>query len=64
MDNRNGLFDPSYVSPNAHDYEQLDLIYAHLDAESSIQSAPSSSGRGAARRDGGLTKITWIFHTR
>lgn len=64
MDDRNGLFDPTYVSPNAHDYEQLDLIYAHLDAAVSTQSAPSGSGRGKATRDRGLTKITWIFNAR
>lgn len=31
MDDINGLFDPAFVSPGAHDYQQLDSDYAHLD---------------------------------
>ncbi|MFN2525479.1 MAG: hypothetical protein ABR505_04355, partial [Actinomycetota bacterium] len=31
MDDLNGLFDPAFISPGAHDYAQLDSIYAHLD---------------------------------
>ncbi|MDQ3914443.1 MAG: hypothetical protein M3323_03795 [Actinomycetota bacterium] len=40
MDDVNGLFDPAFVSPGSHDYEQLDAIYAHLDGA-------SGGGKGA-----------------
>lgn len=36
MNDQEGLLDPAYVSPNAHDYEQLDLIYnGHVDGSNS-----------------------------
>lgn len=34
MDDTNGLFDPAFISPGSHDYQQLDAIYAHLDGAS------------------------------
>lgn len=46
MDDRNGLFDPAYVTPNAHDYEQLEIIYSHLDSFKSIASSAASSASG------------------
>lgn len=46
MDDQNGLFDAAYVSPNAHDYEQLETIYnSHV--ESSAPSGGASLGQGA-----------------
>jgi len=33
--------------PNAHDYEQLALIYAHLDSTTTVSSAPASKGKPA-----------------
>lgn len=30
--------------PNAHDYEQLEIIYAHLDSTSTVQSTPAQVG--------------------
>lgn len=49
MDDRNGLFDPSYVGPNAHDYEQLELIYnGHTDSTTTVGGATSSPGRSGA----------------
>lgn len=53
MDDRNGLFDPRYVSPNAHDFEQLETIYAHLDASSTVSAAPAGNGMHV------LTVIFW-----
>lgn len=49
MDDVNGLADPAYVSPNAHDDQQLGLIYAHLDATSTA----SAASAGASSPDGG-----------
>lgn len=40
MDDRNGLFDSAYLSPNAHDFAQLETIYdAHLDSTSTVSGA-------------------------
>ncbi|MBI4387216.1 MAG: hypothetical protein HY551_07525 [Elusimicrobia bacterium] len=36
MDDKNGLFDATYVSPDAHDYAQLETIYSSLDATSTV----------------------------
>lgn len=37
MDDVNGLFDPAYAGPNAHDYEELAAIYgSHNDATGTI----------------------------
>ncbi len=48
MDDRNGLFDSAYVSPNAHDYEQLATIYgSHPDTSSTVAAtAAAAFGRG------------------
>lgn len=44
MDDRNGLFDPAYVSPSAHDYEQLATMYmSHDDATSTVAPAPAAA---------------------
>jgi hypothetical protein len=36
-----GAYGPSNVDPNAHDFEQLEIIYAHLDSTSTIGSMPA-----------------------
>lgn len=50
-----GLFDSAYVSPNAHDYEQLETIYnAHTDGSNTYSTSSASSGPpgpGAAADD-------------
>ena len=43
--------DPPYEYPNAHDYEQLEIIYGHLDAYDSFGSQESGGGGGGG--DGG-----------
>lgn len=45
---------PSNEHPNAHDYEQLELIYAHLDSSTTIgASVPSGNGGGKGNGNGG-----------
>lgn len=60
--------------PNAHDYEQLETIYAHTDSTSTVSSTPATSGRVIHRRDGlrssyivedlgrGVRLHTFVFH--
>lgn len=36
-----GAFGPSNEHPNAHDFEQLESIYAHLDSSTTISAAPA-----------------------
>jgi hypothetical protein len=36
--------DPPYPSPNAHDFEQLEIIYSHLDSPASATSSQGASG--------------------
>jgi hypothetical protein len=72
MDDESGLFDAAYVSPNYHDFEELDAIYTHLDGtSSSTQSTQSTQAsehgndpNKRVERDGQYTKITWIFPAR
>lgn len=66
MDDRNGLFDPAYASPNAHDYGQLETIYAHLDATSTVAAGFFVDGgprpkNATVSRDGRYTVITWTW---
>ncbi len=42
-DDNNFLSDPLYIGPNAHDYEQLELIYGHLDSAALAQGGSSGS---------------------
>lgn len=44
---------PSNEHPNAHDYEQLELIYAHLDSSTTVGAAtlPGGNGRHAGQDD-------------
>ncbi|MDQ3982634.1 MAG: hypothetical protein M3271_08150, partial [Actinomycetota bacterium] len=53
MDDRNGLFDPAFVSPGPHDYEQLDAIYAHLDGASDGGRKPKGGPKGGGHSDSG-----------
>ena len=39
---------PSNVQPNAHDYEELESIYAHLDSTSTVAAGSSPSLPGNA----------------
>jgi hypothetical protein len=60
MDDRNGLFDPAYVSPNQHDYEQLETIYAHTDSTSTV--GQIARGKGVrVSHDGRYRVVTFIF---
>lgn len=43
--------DPSNEHPNKHDYDQLDLIYAHLDSTSTV-GATSAGGHGRGNGNG------------
>ncbi len=65
MDDVNGLFDPAYVSPNAHDFQEIDTIYTHLDAVGTSTMSAHRNDRSdpnkRVERDGQYTKITWIF---
>lgn len=61
MDDRNGLFDPAYVDPNAHDYDELAAIYAHVDAGGSALSRGTLSPRVTVTREGNLTHVAWII---
>lgn len=51
MDDIDGLFDPAYVSPGAHDYAQLDSIYAHLDS-----AGGGGGGKGSGKGGNGGNK--------
>jgi hypothetical protein len=44
MDDINGLFDPAFVGPGAHDFEQLGSIYAHRHSVAPAQQEPGNSG--------------------
>lgn len=48
MDDINGLFDASYVGAGAHDLQQLDSIYAHLDG-----TPTGGGGKGNGKGGGG-----------
>lgn len=69
MDDTGGLFDPAYVSPGAHDYEQLTTIYSsHLDTAAATPDGPGNSGTHASgrstvrvERDGDQTLVTVII---
>lgn len=44
MDDVNGLFDPAFVGPNAHDYEQLAAAYgSHADASTTVAQLAKSA---------------------
>lgn len=61
-DNNGTLNNPSYVSPNGHDYAQLDTIYAHLDGgASAARSANGGARPTSVQRIGGETVLTYIF---
>jgi len=48
MDYSDKLDNPS---PNAHDYEQLGIIYSHLDSTSTVSSTDATQGAVVYRRD-------------
>lgn len=51
MNDTAGLFDPAYVSPNAHDYDELALIYAHLDDTTTVGPSSATTGAGVGAGD-------------
>jgi hypothetical protein len=51
--------------PNAHDYEELELIYGHLDSTTTVSSAPAAAAAAAGNADeawGALVKVTNSGH--
>lgn len=64
MDDVNGLFDPTYVGPNQHDYDQLVAIYDHADGAGTSAARASDRVSVHVGREGGLLKITWVFPPR
>ncbi|MGH2783753.1 MAG: hypothetical protein ACRDJ1_00650 [Actinomycetota bacterium] len=58
-DANNTLNNPSHLSPNAHDYAQLETIYAHLDGGAKVASGGRANS-GFVQRIGGQTVITFI----
>jgi hypothetical protein len=51
---RNVTDDGISTHPNAHDYEQLELIYSHLDSSNTFKAAPA--GAGAANGERGFAE--------
>ena len=51
MNDIDGLFDPSYISPGPHDYAELDAIYAHLDTSGG--GGGGKGGKGGGNGKGG-----------
>lgn len=61
MNDRDGINDPAYISPDTHDYDQLVTIYGgHTDSATTIASAASAPAPGPGR----VTTYTWIFWAR
>jgi hypothetical protein len=73
-----GAYGPSNEHPNAHDFEQLGTMYAHLDSTSTVASAPASLPGNAppfsqaSRANGsvymddlgnGVRRVTHVFWT-
>lgn len=54
---RNATDDGISTHPNAHDYEQLEAIYAHLDSTSTV--AALSSGSAASGEEGPNNRADW-----
>ena len=65
MDDRNGLFDPAFVSPGPHDYQQLDAIYAHLDGTGGPGPKPDDGMKGGSTirvwQEGDMTVVQYVF---
>ena len=40
-----GIYGPSNLTPNAHDYEQLEKIYTHTDSTTTIKPTTASTGK-------------------
>lgn len=63
----NPLGPPSNEHPNAHDYDQLQTIYTHLDSSTTVgASAPAGPGKSSSSRvekvdEHGNGSLTWIF---
>ena len=62
-DNNNTLNNPAYLSPNSHDYQQLQTIYAHLDGGGALAAkASAGSGPDIIKRIGDDLVLTYIFY--
>jgi hypothetical protein len=70
MDDANGLTDSNYVSPNAHDFEQLAINYQHLDGVKTKPGKGNGKGQGNGSRpdrsmivtqSGNFVLVTYIF---
>lgn len=48
------------LTPNKHDYEELEIIYSHTDSYTTVGSAASS----AANASSGLRQISWVIWAR
>ncbi len=73
MDDVNGLFDPAYASPNAHDYEHLETIYnSHNDPTSTVAASPlvaasdeeGPEGPGDFGRPAGTGRVPEVLFVR
>lgn len=70
MDDKNGLFDASYMQPNGHDYEQLALIYgSHTDTTTTSSTSAKGNGKGNGETlfvqdlGNGRKLFTWVYWT-
>lgn len=59
-DDNDTLNNTAYLSPNAHDYQQLQAIYSHLDGQTTSNSASAKAFSGSVRRVGGHSVITFV----
>lgn len=60
-DNLSFINDPAYVSPNAHDYDQLNTIYTHLDSFSTVAASVHIAPTTIVESDATGTTVTTIF---
>lgn len=49
MNDKDRLNDPLAAHPNAHDFEQLTMIYAHMDASTTVAKSAANTGHAASR---------------
>src|SRR5919109_557664 len=57
--------DTRSTHPNAHDYQELGTIYAHLDGSTTVGQSSAQAGnssRSVSRGSDGATVITWILY--
>lgn len=49
--------DTTSTSPNAHDYQQLETIYTHLDSTTTVSSAPAAAGSAVGAAASGWGRL-------